>query len=136
MQTYGRYYSQTSGHRFRAKNDVQYAFAYFHYVNENNAIKSKVYDGLFSNNSYCLTSIIFSTDIYRVTTVALLLKIASKKVSSKFAEIIYNQALVTNPGIFTMEDVFFTGILRVKSNLEAPLTANGICTHFNHDDKD
>jgi len=57
-------------------------------------------------------------------------------VSSKFAEIIYNQALVTNPGIFTMEDVFFTGILRVKSNLDAPLTANGICTHFNHHDKE
>ena len=102
----------------------------------NNFRTLEIFLGFFSNNSYSLTSIIFSTDIYRVTTVALLLKIASKKVSSKFAEIIYNQALVTNPGIFTMEDVFFTGILRVKSNLEPPLTANGICTHFNHDDKD
>ena len=45
MQTYERYYSQTSGHRFRAKNDVQYAFAYSHYVVENADIKSKVYDG-------------------------------------------------------------------------------------------
>jgi len=40
-----RFYNQTSGHRFRAKNDVQYAFAYFHYVTENNLIKSTVYNG-------------------------------------------------------------------------------------------
>ena len=43
--TYKRFYNQTSGHRFRAKNDVQYAFAYSHYVIENDLIKSTVYDG-------------------------------------------------------------------------------------------
>ena len=39
-----RFYNQTSGHRFRAKNDVQYAFAYNHYVIENDLIKSTVFD--------------------------------------------------------------------------------------------
>ena len=62
------------------------------------------------------------------------------KVSSEYAKIIYNQSFVTNPGDFTMEDVIFTGILRVKSNLEAPVqsddTVKGICRHFNYADKD
>ena len=43
--TTGRFYNQTSGHRFRAKNDIQYAFLYSHYVIENDLIKSTVYDG-------------------------------------------------------------------------------------------
>ena len=42
--TWERFYNQTSGHRFRAKNDVQYAFAYNHYVIENDFIKSTVFD--------------------------------------------------------------------------------------------
>jgi len=41
----GRFYNQTSGHRFRAKNDVQYAFMYSHYVIENEDIKSTIYNG-------------------------------------------------------------------------------------------
>jgi len=40
-----RFYNQTSGHRFRAKNDIQYAFLYNHYIIENDLIKSTVYDG-------------------------------------------------------------------------------------------
>ena len=43
--TIPRFYNQTSGHRFRAKNDIQYAFLYSHYVIENDLIKSTVYDG-------------------------------------------------------------------------------------------
>ena len=38
-------YNQISGHRFRAKNDIQYAFLYYHYIIENDLIKSTVYDG-------------------------------------------------------------------------------------------
>ena len=30
-------YEITSGHRFRSKNDIQFAFAYFHYLNEWNS---------------------------------------------------------------------------------------------------
>lgn len=57
-------------------------------------------------------------------------------VSSQFANIIQNQAEFSNPGSFTMEDVLFTGILRVKSNLKPPVNVHGICTHYNHDDKE
>ena len=46
IKTYERFYNQTSAHRFRTKNDVQYAFAYHHYVIETDAIKSTVYDGV------------------------------------------------------------------------------------------
>ena len=70
----------------------------------------------------------------------------------------YETAKVTNPGKFTMEDILFTGIIRVKSNLPSPgiygpsclLTrvkrtiheslfspnsSNGICNHYNDGNK-
>lgn len=57
-------------------------------------------------------------------------------VSTQYAHITHKQAESTNPGSFTMEDVFFTGILRVKSRLQTPRKVNGICTHYNNDDKE
>ena len=45
MRTKERFYNQTSGHRCRAKNDVQFAFAYYHYVIENDVIKSTIHEG-------------------------------------------------------------------------------------------
>ena len=41
----------------------------------------------------------------------------------------------TNPVDFTNEDVLFTGIIRVKSGVPEPEKVNGICTHYNNDDK-
>ena len=41
----------------------------------------------------------------------------------------------TNPGDFHDEDVLFTGIIRVKSGAPEPEKVNGICTHYNNNDK-
>ena len=45
------------------------------------------------------------------------------------------QADETNPLEFTIEDVFFTGVLRMLAGLDYPKTVPNICTHFNRDDK-
>ena len=45
------------------------------------------------------------------------------------------QADQTNPMGFTIEDVFFTGVLRTLTNLGQPLTVRNICSHFNGGDK-
>ena len=37
-------YNITSSHRLRAKNDVQFAFAYYHYVNEQKKYKTKIFE--------------------------------------------------------------------------------------------
>ena len=41
----------------------------------------------------------------------------------------------TNPGNFTMEDIIFTGIMRVKANLTEPDDVRGVCEHYNSNNK-
>lgn len=48
---------------------------------------------------------------------------------------IYEVAKLTNPGNFTMEDIIFTGIMRVKGNLTEPDDVRGICEHYNSNNK-
>ena len=45
------------------------------------------------------------------------------------------QADNTSPLDFTMEDVFFTGVLRVKADLGFPEMVPDICVHYNQADK-
>ena len=52
-------------------------------------------------------------------------------ISSTYARQISRTAALTNPGRFHHDDVLFTGILRVKANIDIPTKANGICTHYN-----
>ena len=42
LRTLAFEYNITSSHRLRAKNDVQFAFAYYHYVNEQKKYKTKI----------------------------------------------------------------------------------------------
>ena len=51
--------------------------------------------------------------------------------SADYLRIIYATALHTNPGIFLHDDVFFTGILRTKANLNLPENVVGVCKYFN-----
>ena len=44
-------------------------------------------------------------------------------------------AKLTNPGNFTMEDIIFTGIMRVKANLTEPDDVRGVCEHHNSNNK-
>ena len=44
-------------------------------------------------------------------------------------------AKLTNPGNFTMEDIIFTGIMRVKANLTEPDDVREVCEHYNSNDK-
>ena len=55
--------------------------------------------------------------------------------SSSTAQKTFDVAEKTNPGRFIMEDILFTGIIRVKSNLPKPNIQNGVCSHFNDADK-
>ena len=41
----------------------------------------------------------------------------------------------TNPGTFHHDDVLFTGIIRLKSEASDPVNVNGICTHYNSENK-
>ena len=52
-------------------------------------------------------------------------------ISSTYAREIANTASVTNPQRFHHDDVLFTGILRVKANIDVPTRVNGICRHYN-----
>ena len=52
-------------------------------------------------------------------------------ISSSYARKISNTASVTNPQTFQHDDVLFSGILRVKADIDIPKTVNGICTHHN-----
>ena len=52
-------------------------------------------------------------------------------ISSIYAREIANTASVTNPQRFHHDDVLFTGILRVKANIDVPTRVNGICRHYN-----
>ena len=52
-------------------------------------------------------------------------------ISSNYARKIANTASVTNPQRFHHDDVLFTGILRVKANIDVPKRVNGICRHYN-----
>merc|ERR1711931_272306 len=47
----------------------------------------------------------------------------------------FEVAKVTNPGKFTMEDVLFTGIMRVKAHLRQPSNVPAVCKHYNSPDK-
>ena len=51
--------------------------------------------------------------------------------SADYLRIIYATARHTNPGIFLHDDVFFTGILRTKANLNLPENIYGVCQYFN-----
>ena len=45
----------------------------------------------------------------------------------------FEVASQTNPKTFSLEDVFFTGIVRVKAGLSEPVLANNnrqLCTHI------
>ena len=53
-------------------------------------------------------------------------------ISSSYARKIANTASVTNPQMFHHDDVFFSGILRVKADIDIPTTVKGICTHYNN----
>ena len=41
----------------------------------------------------------------------------------------------TYPGSFHHDDVLFTGVIRIKSGASDPVNINGICTHYNSEDK-
>ena len=41
----------------------------------------------------------------------------------------------TYPGSFHHDDVLFTGVIRIKSGAPDPVNVNGICTHYNSEDK-
>ena len=50
--------------------------------------------------------------------------------SADYIRIIYSTARRTNPEMFLLEDVFFTGILRKKAELYLPENIHGICKYF------
>ena len=50
-------------------------------------------------------------------------------ISSTYAKNIYRTAALTNPDKFHLEDVLFTGILRVKADIDIPKEVKGICQH-------
>ena len=52
-------------------------------------------------------------------------------ISSTYARKISRTAALTNPDKFHHDDVLFTGILRVKADIDIPTKVNGICTHYN-----
>ena len=52
-------------------------------------------------------------------------------VSSSYLLKTKEKADVTNPLGFTIEDVFFTGVLRLLAGLDKPITVPDICIHFN-----
>ena len=52
-------------------------------------------------------------------------------ISSNYAREIFKTASRTDPRNFHLEDVLFTGILRVKADIEIPTSVDGICTHYN-----
>ena len=56
-------------------------------------------------------------------------------ISSTYAREIANTASVTNPLRFHHDDVLFTGILRVKADIDVPTKVNGICRHHNQKTK-
>jgi len=47
----------------------------------------------------------------------------------------YDVAKNTNPEEFHHDDVLFTGIIRVKAGAPDPINVNGICTHYNSENK-
>ena len=51
-------------------------------------------------------------------------------ISSTYARNIYRTAVLTNPDKFHLEDVLFTGILRVKADIDIPKEVKGICQHY------
>lgn len=52
-------------------------------------------------------------------------------ITPTYARKISRTAALTNPDEFHHDDVLFTGILRVKSDIDIPTNVNGICTHYN-----
>ena len=56
-------------------------------------------------------------------------------VSTFYARTIAHTASVTNPQKFHHDDVLFTGILRVKADIDIPTKVNGICRHYNQKTK-
>ena len=56
-------------------------------------------------------------------------------ISSIYAKTIAHTASVTNPQGFHHDDVLFTGILRVKADIDVPKKVNGICRHYNQKTK-
>lgn len=56
-------------------------------------------------------------------------------ISSSYLLKTKEKADVTNPLGFTIEDVFFTGVLRLLAGLDNPITVPDICIHFNDKDK-
>ena len=56
-------------------------------------------------------------------------------ISSSYARKISRTAASTYPDRFHHDDVLFTGILRVKADIDIPTKVNGICTHYNKETK-
>ena len=54
---------------------------------------------------------------------------------SEYIKTGYEIAKKTNPGAFHHDDVLFTGIIRTKSGAPDPVNVNGICTHYNSENK-
>ena len=52
-------------------------------------------------------------------------------ISSSYARKISRTAAFTNPDKFHHDDVLFTGVLRVKADIDIPTKVDGICTHYN-----
>jgi hypothetical protein len=73
---------------------------------------------------YAQTKDEYSLDIYPPYCAG-----ACQSFTAEYARLIYEQARVTNPGIFLHDDVFFSGVLREKAKLDIPNKVRGIC-HF------
>ena len=56
-------------------------------------------------------------------------------ISSSYARKISRTAASTYPDRFHHDDVLFTGILRVKADIDIPTEVNDICTHYNNETK-
>ena len=54
---------------------------------------------------------------------------------NEYIEKSYEIAKNTNPKEFHHDDVLFTGILRIKSGAPDPVNVDGICTHYNSENK-
>ena len=54
---------------------------------------------------------------------------------SKYIKTGYEIAKNTNPGEFHHDDVLFTGVIRIKSGTADPINVNGICAHYNSENK-